>query len=113
MGACFFKCHKKTSDNGHEKRVLNNVPLLLGRLNGNSRISGKFPISSNISSYVNFPFFAAEMNNAKLTSNVGGAQETIEDVLLVYSRHCPGAVEWAKYLHKLYTELSKHKGKLR
>jgi hypothetical protein len=36
-----------------------------------------------------------------------------DDVVLLYSRHCNGAVEWAKYLHKLYTELSKHKGKLR
>jgi hypothetical protein len=36
-----------------------------------------------------------------------------DDVVLLYSRHCTGAVEWAKYLHKLYTELSKHKGKLR
>lgn len=59
-----------------------------------------------------FLLFPAEVN--KMTSNVGGGgQETVEDVLLVYSRHCPGAVEWAKYLHKLYTELSKHKGKLR
>ena len=36
-----------------------------------------------------------------------------EDILLIYSRYCPGAVEWAKYLHKLYLELSKRKGKLR
>ena len=36
-----------------------------------------------------------------------------DDVILFYSRHCTGAVEWAKYLHKLYTELSKHKGRLR
>ena len=36
-----------------------------------------------------------------------------DDVILLYSRHCSGAIEWAKYLHKLYTELSKHKGKLR
>lgn len=43
-------------------------------------------------------------------ANVGGGEE---DVVLLYSRHCSGAVEWAKYLHKLYTELSKHKGKLR
>ena len=39
--------------------------------------------------------------------------KTEEDVILFYSRHCNGAVEWAKYLHKLYTELSKHKGRLR
>ena len=50
--------------------------------------------------------FFADMNATKSTKDE-------EDVLLVYSRHCPGAVEWAKYLHKLYTELSKHKGKLR
>ncbi len=36
-----------------------------------------------------------------------------EDVILVYSRFCPGAVEWAKYLHRLYTELSKQKDRLR
>ena len=36
-----------------------------------------------------------------------------QTVILLYSRHCPGAIEWAKYLHKLFTELSKHKGKLR
>ena len=30
----------------------------------------------------------------------------------MYSRHCNGSIEWAKYLHKLFTELSRHKGKL-
>jgi len=30
----------------------------------------------------------------------------------VYSRHCSGSIEWAKYLHKLFAELSKHRGKL-
>ena len=38
---------------------------------------------------------------------------TSEDVVLFYSRHCGGSVEWAKYLHKLYTELSRRKGRLR
>jgi hypothetical protein len=36
-----------------------------------------------------------------------------DDVILLYSRHCSGSIEWANYLNKLYTELSKHKGKLR
>ena len=40
-------------------------------------------------------------------------QITTNTVILLYSRHCPGSIEWAKYLHKLFTELSKHKGKLR
>ena len=40
-------------------------------------------------------------------------QTTTNTVILLYSRHCPGSIEWAKYLHKLFTELSKHKGKLR
>jgi hypothetical protein len=35
------------------------------------------------------------------------------EVILIYSRFCPGGIEWAKYLHKLFTELSKHKGKLK
>ena len=58
--------------------------------------------------HVNYIFFAdlflffSELN----TTNE-------EDILLIYSRYCPGAVEWAKYLHKLYLELSKRKGKLR
>ncbi len=34
-------------------------------------------------------------------------------VVLLYSRHCQGSIEWAKYLHKLFTELSKHKGRMR
>ncbi len=34
-------------------------------------------------------------------------------VLLIYSRHCHGSIEWAKYLHRLFTELSKQKRKLR
>ena len=36
-----------------------------------------------------------------------------QEVVLIYSRFCPGGVEWAKYLNKLFTELSKHKGKMR
>ena len=35
-----------------------------------------------------------------------------DSVILVYSRHCSGSIEWAKYLHKLFTELSRHKGSL-
>jgi len=34
-------------------------------------------------------------------------------VALIYSRHCQGSIEWAKYLHKLFAELSKHRGKLK
>ncbi len=34
-------------------------------------------------------------------------------VLLLYSRHCDGSIAWAKYLHRLFTELSKHRGRLR
>ena len=30
----------------------------------------------------------------------------------MYSRYCNGSIEWAKYLHKLFTELSRHKGRL-
>ena len=44
-------------------------------------------------------------------SELNNANE--EDILLIYSRYCPGAVEWAKYLHKLYLELSTRKGELR
>jgi hypothetical protein len=33
-------------------------------------------------------------------------------VVLLYSRHCQGSVEWAKYLHKLFTELSRHAASL-
>ena len=42
-----------------------------------------------------------------------GSSGPKDEVVLLYSRHCAGSVEWAKYLHKLFTELSKHKGKLR
>ena len=33
-------------------------------------------------------------------------------MLLLYSRHCSGSVEWARYLHKLFTELSRNKSRL-
>ena len=33
-------------------------------------------------------------------------------MVLIYSRHCSGSIEWAKYLHKLFTELSRHRGTL-
>ena len=33
-------------------------------------------------------------------------------MLLLYSRHCTGSVEWARYLHKLFTELSRSKSRL-
>jgi len=41
-----------------------------------------------------------------------GATENKDSVILMYSRYCNGSIEWAKYLHKLFTELSRHKGKL-
>jgi len=41
-----------------------------------------------------------------------GATEKQDSVILMYSRYCNGSIEWAKYLHKLFTELSRHKGKL-
>ena len=40
------------------------------------------------------------------------AQKSKDAVVLIYSRHCQGSIEWAKYLHKLFTELSRHKGTL-
>ena len=30
----------------------------------------------------------------------------------MYSRHCQGSIEWARYLHKLFTELSRNKSRL-
>ena len=44
--------------------------------------------------------------------HVSGSVERQDSVLLLYSRHCSGSIEWAKYLHKLFTELSKNKSKL-
>lgn len=53
------------------------------------------------------------INDAEFIFLLGECTKSEDDVILFYSRHCTGAVEWAKYLHKLYTELSKHKGRLR
>ena len=44
-----------------------------------------------------------------LIQRVDDAQDS---VLLLYSRHCAGSVEWARYLHKLFTELSRNKSRL-
>ncbi|XP_059091357.1 uncharacterized protein LOC131886916 isoform X1 [Tigriopus californicus] len=44
-------------------------------------------------------------------NNVPPATDKGNGVVLVYSRFCQGSVEWANYLHKLFTELSKLKGK--
>ena len=41
-----------------------------------------------------------------------GSLERQDSVLLMYSRHCQGSIEWARYLHKLFTELSRNKSRL-
>ena len=56
-------------------------------------------------------FFLWETAAVSLDSFVFLSGES--EVVLLYSRYCPGSIEWAKYLHKLFTELAKHKGRLR
>ena len=48
--------------------------------------------------------------NLQCSSASGGGKQ--DSVLLLYSRHCSGSVEWARYLHKLFTELSRNKSRL-